>query len=719
MQFVRNGPDIPERLLQAHEDGRVVFFCGAGISRPVLPDFGGLVKELYAQFGGATNQCQKEAIKRKQYDIAVELLEAGNVDGRMGVRQKLAGILKVPTNSNRDTAHESLLTLSKNRKGTSMQLVTTNFDLLFEETIVRLYKKAVTNKQQQVKRFQAPLLPIPNKQWNGLVYLHGLLPEDPTPGELPKDSTSELNNLVISSGDFGLAYLTERWAARFVSELFRNYIVCFVGYSLDDPVLRYMTDAFAADRQQGGSPQEIFAFGNYSGGEEEKQGKEWEDKNVTPILYLKGADKDNQHFLLHKTLQSWSKTYRAGVEGKERIVAKYAIKHPAKSTKEDDFVSRVIWTLRDPSGIPAKHFAELNPMPSLAWLPYLSNEHYRQADLDPSGISTEVVFDDGDTSNLLYRPPQSKWNEMMWRLAPWLTRHLNDPTLFLWMANQHNSLRRILVNPIESQLNKLSRLERDGNTAELDRIRSVPSRPMRTLWRLLLTGCVLPNLNGSHFSVLIPWKVRFKRYGLTSTLRTELLECLTPRVLLNERIISRAKDAADHKPEHINELGKLEIVLLAGNVLKDLKELTKNDQWVAALPELLAEFSSLLRNALDLMRKLGGASDRINPSYTLRPSISEHAQNINPHDWTALIDLTRNAWLSVAEQSPERARCVAEDWPREHYLLFRRLAFFAAAQGEAIPCRQGLNWLLADEHQWLWSPETKRETMRLLVALAP
>jgi hypothetical protein len=31
MQFVRHGPDIPERLLQAHEDGRVVFFCGAGI----------------------------------------------------------------------------------------------------------------------------------------------------------------------------------------------------------------------------------------------------------------------------------------------------------------------------------------------------------------------------------------------------------------------------------------------------------------------------------------------------------------------------------------------------------------------------------------------------------------------------------------------------------------------------------------------------------------
>ncbi len=50
MRFVRNGPDIPERLLQAHEDGRVVFFCGAGISYPArIPGFAGLVEKLYVR----------------------------------------------------------------------------------------------------------------------------------------------------------------------------------------------------------------------------------------------------------------------------------------------------------------------------------------------------------------------------------------------------------------------------------------------------------------------------------------------------------------------------------------------------------------------------------------------------------------------------------------------------------------------------------------------
>ena len=48
MQFITNGPDIPDALLQAHEEGRVVFFCGAGISYPAgLPGFKGLVDEIY------------------------------------------------------------------------------------------------------------------------------------------------------------------------------------------------------------------------------------------------------------------------------------------------------------------------------------------------------------------------------------------------------------------------------------------------------------------------------------------------------------------------------------------------------------------------------------------------------------------------------------------------------------------------------------------------
>jgi len=41
----------------------------------------------------------------------------------------------------------------------------------------------------------------------------------------------------------------------------------------------------------------------------------------------------------------------------------------------------MLWALSDPGGLPAKRFAELDPVPSLDWLEPLSQDLYRHADL--------------------------------------------------------------------------------------------------------------------------------------------------------------------------------------------------------------------------------------------------------------------------------------------------------------------------------------------------
>src|SRR4051794_9701351 len=317
MQFIKNGPVIPERLLQIHEEGRVVFFCGAGISYPAgLPDFKGLAYSLYRNMGMTPDSVQQAALKSQQYDTAIGLLEAKHVGGRVAVRRELATILTSAAASPKATlTHEALLTLSQGRNG-KLRLVTTNFDRLFQSVIER--------NKLTVEICQAPLLPVPKSRWTGLVYLHGLL------SHAPRDS--ELDSLVVSSGDFGLAYLTERWAARFVSELFRHYTVCFVGYSINDPVLRYMMDALAADRLLGESWPEMFAFGSHAKGKEDERANEWRAKNVPPILYRE----HNRHAYLHKTLRAWADTYRDGVRGKERIVLESAMARPLASTQQDD-----------------------------------------------------------------------------------------------------------------------------------------------------------------------------------------------------------------------------------------------------------------------------------------------------------------------------------------------------------------------------------------------
>ena len=53
MRFFENGPAIPGELLHARDEGRVVFFCGAGVSqaKAKLPGFFGLAKKVMKTLG--------------------------------------------------------------------------------------------------------------------------------------------------------------------------------------------------------------------------------------------------------------------------------------------------------------------------------------------------------------------------------------------------------------------------------------------------------------------------------------------------------------------------------------------------------------------------------------------------------------------------------------------------------------------------------------------
>ena len=130
MRFVTNGPDIPDRLIWAHEQGDVVFFCGAGISLPSgLLLFGKLTKKLYEKFNQAGNF--KEYRRQGQSDdVSINVLGRTVVGGRQGVCEHLTKILQPDLNrENALSNHRSLLTLAS--KEDQIQLVTTNFDRIF------------------------------------------------------------------------------------------------------------------------------------------------------------------------------------------------------------------------------------------------------------------------------------------------------------------------------------------------------------------------------------------------------------------------------------------------------------------------------------------------------------------------------------------------------------------------------------------------------------
>jgi len=566
------------------------------------------------------------------------------------------------------------------------------------------------------------MFPIPkNSRWDGLVYLHGLLPAKP--------DDAALHRLVLTSGDFGLAYLTERWASRFVGELFRNYVVCFVGYSINDPVLRYMMDALAADRMLGEVTPQAYALGDCAPGKERAKTVEWEAKGVSPILYEVPLGSRN-HSALHMTLKVWADTYRDGILGKERIVVEYALARPTASTQQDDFVGRMLWALSHNSGLPAKRFAELNPVPPFEWLTAFSEDRYQHDDLSRFGVSPSGATDPKLKFSLIRRPAPyshapwmmlldsmtgSGWDDVMDHIGRWLTRHLNDPQLILWLSGHGGHLHHRWSWLVEQRLNSIADLERDGRTTELDEIRAnapnaIPSRLMRTLWRMLLTGRVKsPSRDPDFFR----WRDRLNRNGLTATLRLDMRKQLAPMLRLRKAFRWGEGAAAPDSPERLRQLVDWELVLSADFVRHALQD-SANKGWREALPELLPDFVLVLRDALDLLRELGEAGDRFDRSRWDLASIAPHWQNRGFRDWVTLIELVRDSWLAVRDVDAAHATRSALQWFEVPYPTFKRLALFAASLDGVVEPERWLNWLLHDEAHWLWSVETHREVMRLL-----
>lgn len=723
MQFVTNGPDIPDSLLQAHEEGRVVFFCGAGISVPAkLPDFKQLVEDIFQQTDPRKTPQEEATFNDCKYDSTLNLLEHRFPLGRMAVRRALVSALTRRSFPQSATeTHSALLCLSGTHDG-RMRLVTTNFDSLFE----------LAGKRDRYKFpvFSAPMLPVPkNSRWNGLVYLHGAISR--------KMDETALNRLVVTSGDFGQAYLTERWAARFVSELFRNYVVCFVGYGINDPVLRYMMDALAADKLQGETTQPAWAFASFVNDQKDKKRTEWLAKGVSPVLYEAKLLKDEKqdHSLLHKTLIAWANTYRDGVTGKESIVLKYASSYPSKSTVQDDFVGRMLWALSDKSGLPARRLAEHKPAPPLEWyFKGLNENRFSQSDLRRFGITPRENGDEKLDFSLIRRPSPyhlspfmmlfagdhfcTQWDEMMLNLARWLLRYLDDPKLLISFAKGGTQLHPRFRNMISEKIASYAKLENEGKISELNEIRqhspsAIPGPQMTKLWQLFLSRRVeLSFPNGE----IIPWLQQLRAGPLTATLRFELRELLAPRIRLSEPydLPSLSVEEAENDQSGMKQLAQWELVLSTTHA-RSMLNIDKDKCLRQALPELFNDLQILLRDALDLMRMMSDGDEVPDYSQLIQPSIQAHSQNRGHRDWTLLIELLRDSWLGLLESNPPHATQAAIGWFQLPYTLFKRLALFAASKDENIPAEQWVSWLTDNEAHWLWSVETGREVFRLLV----
>ena len=144
-------------------------------------------------------------------------------------------------------------------------------------------------------------------------------------------------------------------------------------------------------------------------------------------------------------------------------------------------------TQSDKSGLPAKRFADFNPVPSLDWLlEAFSDERFQYSDLARFGVPPRDEVDTKLRFSMIRRPApydrasrmllafggttNSRWDDVMFHLARWLVRHLDDPRLVIWIAQRGGQLHDDWQRRIEDELDRFALLERDGKTAELARM---------------------------------------------------------------------------------------------------------------------------------------------------------------------------------------------------------------------------------------------------------
>jgi len=285
--------------------------------------------------------------------------------------------------------HRSLIDLSRTPDG-AVRLVTTNFDRVFEQA------------DPSLMPIVPPNLPDPQRPGalNGIIHLHGKVSLDYSAPESPE--------FVLSSADFGRAYLADGWATTFMRALMNRYRIVFVGYSADDPPMQYLLEAL----QVSAAPGRLYALQE---GEASYASGLWRHKGVTAIPF-------DGFPALWETLAAWAERARAP-DSWRRSIAAMAVAGPRDlSPYQRGQVAHLV-----SSALGAGVFAKHEPAPPAEWLcafdPDVRYDQRRSLTwrdpepdhfdpFDSYGLDNEIPPIGGEEQPSQHAPPPDSWSAL-------------------------------------------------------------------------------------------------------------------------------------------------------------------------------------------------------------------------------------------------------------------------------------------------------------------
>ena len=380
--------DFPKPLLNALRDGELVVFAGAGVSMgepACLPNFEEL-SDMIAQGTGKVRQ-EGEPIDRflgrlqhdgvKVHDLAKEVLS--------------------PLGLKATDLHRNLLRLYSNTG--QGRIVTTNFDLLFEQAAEGVFN----NSQPEV--FRSPALPL-GHQFNGIVHVHG--------------AVSHPDEMIITDADFGRAYLTEGWARHFLVDLFPSFTVLFVGYSHDDTIMNYLARALPS-----GEADRRFALIGETNGDADR----WRLLGIEPISYPQSDKHD--HSALYEGVHRMAEHVRRNALDWQREIAAIAKNPPPLDEETADLI-------KDALGDAARTRFFTKAASDPDWIDWLDEREILNALFEDGTLSDRdrdlsrwlaenFVCDHADKLFLLIGKHNIRLNPHFWNALSWTIRRDETP----------------------------------------------------------------------------------------------------------------------------------------------------------------------------------------------------------------------------------------------------------------------------------------------------
>lgn len=696
MRFHASGPVIPDILLERCDAGRVVFLCGAGVSLPSgMPSFTGLTQHVIDFFDPPEDSEIMRAFQPWINDptgVNIPLDQIFNLlhleYGREEVNALVTERLQASAGKDRIGHHHNLVKRISTSPNGVPQIVTTNFDLLFE-------------LDGDLPTFTPPAFPHLGfgSSIEGITYLHGRLAKQ----------DAHQHPYVLSSADFGRAYLSEAWATNFIRNLLGHYTVVLVGYQAEDPPVKYLLQGLNHDGQF--DRTRIFAFD--TGAPEDIEAK-WRDRGVTAIGYPDHPD-------LWQTMEAWAdraddpRAWRSSVIATTQQDPKTL--HPFQR-------GQVAHVLRSVPG--AKLLADAADQTHPEWVCVLSG--FIRSAKPVSGLGEDAeVFEpnvayglDDDLLNLSdedYRRGISNddllsWRHgdenpsdahrlggraadghssippRLWHLLRWIGDNLSSPVI-AWWAIKQNGLHPRLLNYIERRLGQVDGLHEKA----------------RHIWSLIIDHHKDPR-NREWDGAWFDFRRRVTNEGWTPSVLHEFGRVAAPKLDIQLPLgVARGRPpTADWPDIELDHLGYFEVKFLER--YKD--DLTVPDD---VLPQVFGLLENATKVASGLLHDIGTVYFSTPTCYPDREVDGEDGYPEAADLWKFFIELFER----LIEVSPDIALGHFQTWPMEDKFFFKKLGLYALSKEDLFEPEEVGRRLLELGQDVFWDTSVSRELIFLLV----